>query len=77
MAWNKVNSLYRTFHKLRAFKMGLNNKTNKIGLSQILLSLILYRINVTSLIRTNSVISTNFFELGTPLFGLARVYCTA
>ena len=36
LTWiNKVNYLYRSFYKLRAFKMGLNNKTNrKIGLSQ-------------------------------------------
>ena len=36
---------------------------------------ILHRINVTSLIRTNSLIGTDFFGIGTPLFGLARVYC--
>ena len=45
--------------------MGLNNKTNKIGLSQILMSLILHRINVTSLIRTNSVIGTEFLNRNT------------
>ena len=27
------------------------------------------------LIRTSSVIGTDIFRIGTPLFGLARVYC--
>ena len=48
--------------------MRLNNKTNKIGLSQILMSLILHRINVTSLIRTNSVIGTEFLNRNTSVF---------
>ena len=52
--------------------MGLNNKTNKIGLSQILMSLILHRINVT---HPNKFSNRNrIFE---SMFGLARVYCTA
>ena len=35
---------------------------------------ILHIINASSLIRTNSVIGTYILKIGTPLFGLARVY---
>ena len=37
--------------------------------------LILNRNNAISLIRTNSLIGTNYFLSGTGLFGLARMYC--
>ena len=38
--------------------------------------LILNRNNAISLIRTNSLIGTNYFLSGTGLFGLPRMYCT-
>ena len=37
---------------------------------------IVNRNNAISIIRTNSLIGTNFFLSGTGLFGLARMYCT-
>ena len=41
-------------------------------LSDILVFLFLHRSNVTSVIRTNSLIGTDFVIIRTPLFGLAR-----
>ena len=72
----RVNSLHRSLHMFKVYGRELNDQTGNIGLSHILVLLNLHRNYVTSLIRTNSLIGTDFFKIWTPLFGLARVYCT-
>ena len=72
----RVNSLHHSLHMFKVYGRELNDQTGNIGLSHILVLLSPHINNVTSLIRTNSLIGTDFFKIWTPLFGLARVYCT-